>query len=194
MKTILLSLDGLLDSTYEVLGNKTPLEYANTPNLDKLLQNGACGVLKSHNPGIPTSLYADVFTMAGYNARDFPGIGVVKALGEDLEINENSIYMECFFTSVVEDSEGFRVVDRKITDISEEELDQLRSVIPNYYEGYEFHLRKCNQSTCVISMSDNNGWISDKISDSDPYFPSRHVNKVVPVFELCAAGSECKLV
>ena len=33
MKTITLLLDGAGDRSYEVLSHKTPLEYANTPNL-----------------------------------------------------------------------------------------------------------------------------------------------------------------
>ncbi|ABR55364.1 Phosphoglycerate mutase [Methanococcus vannielii SB] len=190
MKTIVLSLDGLLDDVYEELGNKTPLEYANTKNLDKILQNGSCGLMNSYMAGVPKISYEDTFVISGYPKELFPGMGVIKALGEDLEIKDNTIYMECFFVPVLKDEDGFRVINRVNNDILEDDLNKIRDCIPNYYEGYEFHLQKCKNSTCVISMSDKSGWISDKISDSDPYFQGRHVQKIVPVKELCSTEPE----
>ena len=72
------------------------------------------------------------------------------------------------------------------------ELHQLMKSIPASYGGYEFTLKNCADCGCVLIMTDKNGWISDKISDSDPYYPGRHVNKVSPVHELCSSSGECK--
>ncbi len=35
-----------MNRSYE-LGGKTPLEYAKTPNMDRMAQNGACGMLRT---------------------------------------------------------------------------------------------------------------------------------------------------
>ena len=40
MKYIILVGDGMADYPIESLGNKTPLEYAKTPNMDFLATNG----------------------------------------------------------------------------------------------------------------------------------------------------------
>ena len=192
MKTIIFDFEGLLDDPYEVLGNKTPLEYANTPNLDKLVQNGSCGLLGPYKRGVPMQSITDLFIMAGYSLDEFPGISVLKALGEDIELNDNSIYLECMFVTAIEDNQGYRVIDRTTCDVMDKELNQLLKCIPTDFEGYEFTLKNCADCGCVLVMTDKNGWISDKISDSDPYYPGRHVNKVLPMYELCSSSGECK--
>ncbi|MBA2851030.1 2,3-diphosphopglycerate-independent phosphoglycerate mutase [Methanococcus maripaludis] len=192
MKTIVLDFDGLLDDSYEILDNKTPLEYAKTPNFDKLVQKGSCGLLSPYKKGVPTYSVMDLFLMLGYSRDEFPGISVLRALGEDLELSDNAVYIECTFVSTIEDNYGHRVVDRASCDLTDKELSQLMSLIPTNFEGYEFNLKTCADYGCVLSMTDKNGWISDKISDSDPYYPGRHVNKISPVYELCDSPGECK--
>ncbi|MBA2862789.1 phosphoglycerate mutase [Methanococcus maripaludis] len=192
MKTLIFYFDGLLDNPYEILDNKTPLEYANTPNFDKLVQNGSCGLLAPYKRGVPMQSINDLFIMAGYPVEEFPGISVLKALGEDVELNDNSVYFECMFVTTIEDNYGHRVIDRTTCDIMDNDLNQLMKSIPANYGGYEFTLKNCADCGCVLVMTDKNGWISDKISDSDPYYPGRHVNKVLPVYELCGSSGECK--
>ena len=101
MKGIVLDFDGLLDDSYESLGNKTPLEHAKTPNFDKLVQNGSCGLLAPYKRGVPMQSIMDLFIMAGYSLDEFPGTSVLKALGEDLELDDNSVYFECMFVTIV---------------------------------------------------------------------------------------------
>ncbi|WP_459202252.1 alkaline phosphatase family protein [Methanococcus sp. CF] len=192
MKTVILYFDGLLDDPYEILDNKTPLEYATTPNFDKLVQNGSCGLLAPYKRGVPMISIMDLFIMAGYPLEEFPGISVLKTLGEDIKLDDNSIYLECMFVSTVEDDYGHRVVDRTVCDVMDKELSQLMEIIPTNFEGYEFKLKNCADCGCVLVMTDKNGWISDKISDSDPYYPGRHINKISPVYELCSSSGECK--
>jgi len=192
MKTVIFYFDGFMDDPYEILDNKTPLEYAKTPNFDKLIQNGSCGLLAPYKRGVPMQSVTDLFVMAGYSLEEFPGVSVLKALGEDIELNDNSVYFECTFVTTVEDNYGYRVVDRTTCDVMDKELNQLLKSIPTDFGGYEFSLKNCADCGFVLVMTDKNGWISDKISDSDPYYPGRHVNKVLPVYELCSSSGECK--
>ena len=45
MKYIVVLGDGMADEPIPELGGKTPLEYAKTPNMDRMAQEGACGML-----------------------------------------------------------------------------------------------------------------------------------------------------
>ena len=57
-KVFLVILDGLGDRQIEELGNKTPLEAANTPNLNYMAENGITGLMQPFqffNEKYPTS-------------------------------------------------------------------------------------------------------------------------------------------
>ncbi|MDD3111323.1 MAG: phosphoglycerate mutase, partial [Methanofollis liminatans] len=47
MKYIVVLGDGMADEPIEELGGKTPLEYADTPNMDRVAREGACGLLRT---------------------------------------------------------------------------------------------------------------------------------------------------
>ena len=52
MKGLILIMDGMGDRPIKELGNKTPLEAANTPNMDKMAEEGITGIMDSIAPGI----------------------------------------------------------------------------------------------------------------------------------------------
>ncbi|MBC7119645.1 MAG: phosphoglycerate mutase, partial [Methanobacteriaceae archaeon] len=43
MKSLIMIIDGMADRPIPELGEKTPLEVAETPNMDKLAENGING-------------------------------------------------------------------------------------------------------------------------------------------------------
>ncbi|MDK2973854.1 MAG: 2,3-bisphosphoglycerate-independent phosphoglycerate mutase [Methanofollis sp.] len=47
MKYIVVLGDGMADEPLEELGGKTPLEYADTPSMDQVAREGACGLLRT---------------------------------------------------------------------------------------------------------------------------------------------------
>lgn len=69
MKYAVIVPDGLGDWPIDELGGKTPLEAANTPNLDRLAQEGIVGTLRT----VPEGMYAgsDVcgLSLMGYNPK-----------------------------------------------------------------------------------------------------------------------------
>ncbi len=87
MAGILLILDGLGDREHPKYGERTPLEYANTPNMDELVREGATGLFVSIGVGIPPGSAAAMLSILGYDpVRDNPGRGVLDALGADVYI------------------------------------------------------------------------------------------------------------
>ncbi|MRR37801.1 phosphoglycerate mutase, partial [bacterium] len=81
MRCILLLLDGLGDRSHPVLHGKTPLQTAHTPNLDHIASIGMNGLFHAHLQGTALPSELAHFLMFGYRMEEFPGRGVVEALG-----------------------------------------------------------------------------------------------------------------
>ena len=87
MKKILyVILDGLGDEPHPDLGHKTPLEAANTPNLDSLARRGRNGVVVTVGEGIAPESDIAVFSILGYDPHtQHAGRGPLEALGAGME-------------------------------------------------------------------------------------------------------------
>ena len=53
MKVIILLGDGMSDELYSELGNKSPLQSAQTPNMDFMARNGRVGLAHTVPDGLP---------------------------------------------------------------------------------------------------------------------------------------------
>jgi 2,3-bisphosphoglycerate-independent phosphoglycerate mutase len=77
MKYIVVLGDGMADEPLEKLGGKTPLEFAQTPNMDRMARDGACGLLRTIPDGYEAG--SDIANMAilGYARRSIIPDGVL---------------------------------------------------------------------------------------------------------------------
>ena len=60
-------MDGMADRPLEDLGFKTPLEGADTPNMDKLAETGICGIMDTIKPGIRPGSDTAHISILGYD-------------------------------------------------------------------------------------------------------------------------------
>ncbi len=67
MKLIYLTLDGLSDSTYKELDDKSPLEYAETPNMDFLASEGQIGWMHTIRKDIAPESDQAMLSLMGYD-------------------------------------------------------------------------------------------------------------------------------
>ena len=93
MKTILVLLDGLSDRPQKALKGKTPLQAANTPNMDALAALSETGTMIPWKPGIPLGTEAAHFGLMGYPMEAFPGRGIISALTLEEELEEETLYL-----------------------------------------------------------------------------------------------------
>ena len=64
MKGLVLIMDGMGDRPLKEFNNQTPLEAANTPNMDQMAREGINGIMDSIAPGIiPGSDTAHISTL-----------------------------------------------------------------------------------------------------------------------------------
>ena len=67
MKYIILQGDGMADYPLDVLGGKTPLEAARTPNMDWLAQHGVYGIAHVIPAGFPPGSDVGNMSIMGYD-------------------------------------------------------------------------------------------------------------------------------
>jgi 2,3-bisphosphoglycerate-independent phosphoglycerate mutase len=69
MKYVILLGDGMADHPIEKLGGKTPLEYARTPNMDRLSRLGTTGMVETIPEGFPPGSDVANLTVLGYDPK-----------------------------------------------------------------------------------------------------------------------------
>src|SRR3972149_5235781 len=67
MKYIILISDGMADSPIAELGNRTPLEAANTPNMDALAGSGSFGLFRTVPDGYSPGSDVANLSVLGYS-------------------------------------------------------------------------------------------------------------------------------
>jgi 2,3-bisphosphoglycerate-independent phosphoglycerate mutase len=108
----LIVLDGLGDRPNPATENKSPVEAARTPNLDRMVASGALGDVMVVGPGVAPESDAGVFALLGYDpVRDSPGRGVLEALGVGIPLVAGDVALRLNFATV--DGDG-TVLDSRV--------------------------------------------------------------------------------
>jgi 2,3-bisphosphoglycerate-independent phosphoglycerate mutase len=91
MRKIIIILDGVADC-----GKRTSLTLARKPNLNYLCKNSLVGLMRPIR-GIAPESGESQFVILGNNVKDYPGRGLVEALGVNINIDEKNVYLRCNF-------------------------------------------------------------------------------------------------
>jgi len=112
IKIIYVLLDGVGDLPHPDIDNKTPLEAAQTPNLDKLAKNGKMGQVISVGKGIAPESDIAVFNMLGYKFQhsDYVGRGVIEAIGIGIDFKDGDLALRGNFATL---DENDIIIDRR---------------------------------------------------------------------------------
>lgn len=110
MAMLFVILDGAADRGNDSLGGLTPLQKADMPNLKKIAERAAKGMVYPIAEGIAPESDAAVFSILGYDVSTYTGRGPLEALGAGLRVSPGSIAFRCNFGTVDGDR---NVVDRR---------------------------------------------------------------------------------
>jgi 2,3-bisphosphoglycerate-independent phosphoglycerate mutase len=103
MKYLILLGDGMADYKIKELGNKTPLEYANTPHMDRLA-SGTIGLFKTVPDGMPPGSDVANLSAIGYNPKEiYTGRAPIEALAKDIMLEEDDVAYRCNFVTIEND-------------------------------------------------------------------------------------------
>lgn len=122
MKHIIILGDGMADWPVPALGDKTLLQYAKTPYMDKLAAMGRTGMLKTVADGFhPGSEVANMSVM-GYDLPTvYEGRGVLEAASIGVDLEPGDMAMRCNIICV----EGETLKNHSAGHITTEEADEL---------------------------------------------------------------------
>jgi len=141
---LLILADGMADYSIAELGNMTPLQYANTPNIDHLAANSLIGMVKTIPDGLkPGSDVANLSVMGYDPGKSYSGRSSLEAVSMGVELGDFDLALRCNLVTLSDAAEyGDRVmVDYSCGEISTEHaaifINDLQQVMGN--DIYEFH-------------------------------------------------------
>jgi 2,3-bisphosphoglycerate-independent phosphoglycerate mutase len=124
MKGILVIIDGMGDLPNRILGGKTPLEIANTPNLDFLATRGELGRMDTVKPGFIPGSDEAIVSIFGNDLMD-NSRGVFEALGSGIKLTRGDLSFRVNFATI-DNIHDKNIIDRRCgRTLTTEEADVL---------------------------------------------------------------------
>jgi 2,3-bisphosphoglycerate-independent phosphoglycerate mutase len=179
-KIVVILLDGLGDRSYSVLNHQTPLQAADTPNLDRLATMGGSGLF--HGSAVGQCLPSEMahYLLFGYDEAHFPGRGLLEAVGFGVPFDDGDVLSLAHLSSVTVDrNEPVLALPRKEVPWSGDELDSLYGALETFEtKGIRFDLHRTGRNDAILVMS---GSASPHVSDSDPIRAGCAMARVMPM-------------
>jgi len=148
MKYIIILGDGMADEPIASLGNKTPLQFANIPNINRLAELGRNGLLDTIPKGFSPGSEIANLSVLGYDLNKvFEGRGSLEAASMGVAIEPGEMAMRCNLICI----ENGIIKNHSAGHISNEEAhelilflqNELGSESLNFYPGVSYrHLFK----------------------------------------------------
>ncbi len=100
-KIIILIGDGMADYPIGELGGKTPLEYADIPNMDRLARNGIFGLAKTVPDGMSPGSDTANLSIFGYDPKKYyTGRAPLEALNMNIELGRSDVAFRCNLVNI----------------------------------------------------------------------------------------------
>jgi 2,3-bisphosphoglycerate-independent phosphoglycerate mutase len=127
MKYVILQADGMPDHPLPELGNKTPLEFAHTPNLDKFAQSAIeFGLVKTIPDGLPPGSDVGNLSVLGYNPVEYyTGRSPLEAASIGVKLKESDVSLRCNLVTLAESDGNGVMKDYSAGHISTEEAKEI---------------------------------------------------------------------
>ena len=103
-KVILLVCDGMGDRPIPEMDGKTPLEWAKTPNLDRMAEEGICGLMNSLDFALRPGSDTSHLNILGYDhEKYYPGRGPIEVAGLGMQLVEGDVALRGEANHVLDD-------------------------------------------------------------------------------------------
>jgi 2,3-bisphosphoglycerate-independent phosphoglycerate mutase len=122
MKYLLIVGDGMADYSVPELGNKTPLQAANKPNMDMIAAKGRNGLLRTVPEGLTPGSGTAIISVLGYDPTIYyTGRGPFEAAARNIQLNENDVVYRC---NLITEKDGI-LIDYSADHITSSEAAEL---------------------------------------------------------------------
>ncbi len=178
MKYVIVLGDGMADWEIEALGGKTPLEYANTPEMDKMAKVSEIGLVKTVPEGMkPGSDTANLAVMGYFPRKYYSGRSPLEALSIGVDMKSTDIAIRTNIVTISEEDVPFEertIIDHSSGEISTEEAAVLLDAVREQLETDEFKF--------YVGTSYRHLLIWDKGTVIDLSQPHDHLGEVIGAY------------
>ena len=161
------------DLPIKKLGNKTPLEAADTPNMDFLAKNGKTGLMYTVEKGVAPESDVAVISILGYDPFKYStGRGILEAVGAGVTVNDGDLALRCNFATL---GHGKQIVDRRVgRSLTTEEAMELSKAVNEgvtleYYPA-DFEFKNTIGHRGVLVIRSREIPLSSKVTNTDPAY------------------------
>lgn len=173
MKLIYVVIDGMGDLPIEELGNRTPLEVAETPNMDFLAKRGKTGMMYTVGRGVAPESDVAVISILGYDPLKYStGRGILEAFGAGVDVKDGDLALRCNFATL---GVGNKIIDRRVgRDLTTEESGELSRAINKNVRlkshSASFQFRNTVGYRGVLVIHSEKETLSSRITNTDPAY------------------------
>lgn len=146
MKYLIILGDGMADKDIPELGNKTPLEYADTPTMDKYSKWSEVGMVHTIPDGMAPGSDTANLSVLGYDPKQYyTGRSPLEALSIGVDMKPTDVALRCNIVTVSTDDlpyEKKTIIDHSSSEISTEDAAVLLEAVRKELENdiYKFYV------------------------------------------------------
>lgn len=180
MKYIVILGDGMADQPIEELGAKTPLEYANTPIMDKMSKMSEVGMVHTIPEGMSPGSDTANLSVLGYDPKKYyTGRSPLEALSIGVDMKDTDVALRCNIVTLSVDDlpyEEKTIIDHSASEISTEDaavlLDAVKKELENdiykFYVGTSYRHLTIWDKGSVVELTPPHDVLTQKIGQYLP--------------------------
>ncbi len=141
MKYLVVLFDGMADYPVPELGGKTPLEAADTPNIDRLAKTATVGLVKSVDDGMKPGSDVANLSILGYDPKKYyTGRSPLEAGSIGIDMKNTDVSLRCNLVTLTDEAnyEDKTILDYCADDISSEDAEILVNFLAEHLNNEEF--------------------------------------------------------
>jgi 2,3-bisphosphoglycerate-independent phosphoglycerate mutase len=176
-KLLYVVLDGLGDRPIKALGDKTPLEAAETPRMDELAKSGKLGLVHTVGENIAPESDVAVISILGYDAaKYYTGRGPLESYAEGIEVREGDLAYRVNFATKQPGTS--KIIDRRVgRNLTTEEATRLSKELNEKLKlkGASFVFKNTVGHRGVLVIRKDKGKLSAEVTNTDPAYDKEGV-------------------
>lgn len=180
MKYVIILGDGMADKPIEAIGGKTPLEYAKTPEMDRLALMSEIGTVHTIPDGMSPGSDTANLAVLGYDPKIYyTGRSPLEALSIGVDMQDSDVALRCNIVTLSEDEQVYEkrtIIDHSADEISTEDAavlleavkKELESDIYKFYVGTSYRHLLIWKEGKVVSLTPPHDKLGQVIGDFLP--------------------------
>ena len=175
MKYIVVLGDGMADEPMDALQGRTPLEAANSPQMDELASKGVMGMVQNVPAGMSPGSDVANLSVLGYDpSASYSGRSPLEALSVGVAMEPDDIIFRCNIVTLSEEEpyEEKIIIDHSSGEISTADADILMDAVREHFNSEEFQFYTGTSYRHILV------WKKGRLAELEP--PHDHLT--------CAAG------